>query len=229
MRVIASSIRKGNIIEREDGQLCVVLSAESFHPGKGTPTTQIDMRRLSDGVKVTDRFKTTEQVERAFVEDKDFDFLYADGDGYHFMNTETYDQITVPADVIGDQAQWLQEGMKVLLSIFNETPVGDPAAAARDARSRRDRAGDEGPDGLLVLQARQALERRARHGAAAHRARNAHRHPDRRRQLRRARQGLSVIGPRLLRSPISAAQAAASSSKCEITRSGPSSVTGTSV
>ena len=77
VRVIASSIRKGNIIEREDGQLCVVLSAESFHPGKGTPTTQIDMRRLSDGVKVTDRFKTTEQVERAFVEDKEFDFLYA--------------------------------------------------------------------------------------------------------------------------------------------------------
>ncbi len=123
VRVIASAIRKGNIIEREDGQLCVVLSAESFHPGKGTPTTQIDMRRLSDGVKVTDRFKTTEQVERAFVEDKNFDFLYADGDGYHFMNADTYDQLTVPAEVIGDQAQWLQEGMKVILSIFNETPV----------------------------------------------------------------------------------------------------------
>jgi elongation factor P len=123
VRVIASSIRRGNIIEREDGQLCVVLSAESFHPGKGTPTTQIDMRRLSDGVKVTDRFKTTEQVERAFVEDKEYDFLYADGDGQHFMNTATYDQITVPADIIGDQAQWLQEGMKVLLSMFNETPV----------------------------------------------------------------------------------------------------------
>jgi elongation factor P len=124
VRVIASSIRKGNIIEREDGQLCVVLSAESFHPGKGTPTTQIDMRRLSDGVKVTDRFKTTEQVERAFVEDKNYDFLYSDADGHHFMNTETYDQIQVAGDVIGDQAQWLQEGMKVILSIFNETPVG---------------------------------------------------------------------------------------------------------
>jgi elongation factor P len=123
VRIIASSIRKGNIIEREDGQLCVVLSAESFHPGKGTPTTQIDMRRISDGVKVTERFKTTEQVERAFVEDKNFDFLYGDADGYHFMNTETYDQIQVPTDVIGDQAQWLQEGMKVILSIFNETPV----------------------------------------------------------------------------------------------------------
>jgi elongation factor P len=123
VRVIASSIRKGNIIEREDGQLCVVLSAESFHPGKGTPTTQIDMRRLSDGVKVTDRYKTTEQVERAFVEDENFDFLYADADGYHFMNAGTYDQIQVPAEVIGDQAQWLQEGMKVILSIFNSTPV----------------------------------------------------------------------------------------------------------
>src|SRR5579862_9348352 len=124
VKVIASAIRKGNIIEREDGQLCVVLSAESFHPGKGTPTTQIDMRRISDGVKVTDRFKTTEQVERAFVEDKNYDFLYADGDGYHFMNAETFDQIQTPAVVIGDQAQWLQEGMKVILSIFNDIPVG---------------------------------------------------------------------------------------------------------
>jgi elongation factor P len=123
LKVIASSIRKGNIIEREDGQLCVVLSAESFHPGKGTPTTQIDMRRLSDGVKVTDRYKTTEQVERAFVEDKNFDFLYSDAQGYHFMNADTYDQIQVPAEVIGDQTQWLQEGMKVVMSIFNETPV----------------------------------------------------------------------------------------------------------
>lgn len=123
MKVIASSIRKGNIIERDDGQLCVVLSAESFHPGKGTPTTQIDMRRLSDGVKVTDRFKTTEQVERAFVEDRDYAFLYEDGDGYTFMNSETYDQVTVGKDIVGDQAAYLQENMKVMLSIFNEIAV----------------------------------------------------------------------------------------------------------
>jgi elongation factor P len=123
VKVIASSIRKGNIIEREGGQLCVVLSAESFHPGKGTPTTQIDMRRISDGVKVTDRYKTTEQVERAYVEDRNYSFLYSDADGHHFMNDETYDQIQVATDVIGDQAQWLQEGMKVILSIFNENAV----------------------------------------------------------------------------------------------------------
>jgi elongation factor P len=124
VRVIASSIRKGNIIEREDGQLYAVLSAESFHPGKGTPTTQIDMRRLSDGVKVSDRYKTTEQVERAHVEDIEFEFLYNDSDGYHFMNQQNYEQLQVSPDVIGDQSQFLQEGMKVFLSIFNEIAVG---------------------------------------------------------------------------------------------------------
>ena len=123
MKVIASSIRKGNIIERDDGQLYVVLTAESFHPGKGTPTTQIDMRRLSDGVKTTDRYKTTEQVERAFVEDSDFSFLYADGDGYTFMNGENFEQVIVPKEVLGDGAQWLQEGMVCILSMFNGTPV----------------------------------------------------------------------------------------------------------
>ncbi len=124
MKVIASSIRKGNIIEREDGQLYVVLSAESFHPGKGTPTTQIDMRRLSDGVKTTDRYKTTEQVERAFVEDMDFSYLYQDGEGYHFMNGESFEQLQVSEDILGDQAAYLQEGMKVILSVFNGVPVG---------------------------------------------------------------------------------------------------------
>jgi len=123
VKVIASSIRKGNIIEKEDGQLYVVLTAESFHPGKGTPTTQIDMRRLSDGVKTTDRYKTTEQVERAYVEDMNFSYLYQDADGYTFMNTETYDQIILPPDVIGDQAVYLQEGMVCILSIFNGVAV----------------------------------------------------------------------------------------------------------
>jgi elongation factor P len=123
VKVIASSIRKGNIIEREDGQLYVVLSAESFHPGKGTPTTQIDMRRISDGVKVSDRYKTTEQVERAYVEDRDYEFLYQDGEGYHFMNQETFDQVQVSTDVLGEGAQYLQEGMKVMLSVFNGVPV----------------------------------------------------------------------------------------------------------
>ena len=94
MKVIASSLRKGNIVELE-GKLYVILTAENIHPGKGTPVTQLDMRRISDGVKSSLRYKTTDQVERAHVEDREFQYLYQDTDGHHFMNMESYDQIAV--------------------------------------------------------------------------------------------------------------------------------------
>ena len=116
MKVIASSLRKGNVVEK-DGKLYVVLFAENIHPGKGTPVTQLDMRRISDGVKVSERYRTTEQVERATVEDRIHTFLYNDGEGFHFMNPESYDQLAVSEDVIGDAAPYLQEGMSVTLSV----------------------------------------------------------------------------------------------------------------
>jgi elongation factor P len=116
VKVIASQIRKGNIVDL-DGKLCVVLNAESFHPGKGTPTTQIDMRRISDGVKTQMRYKTTDQVERAHVEEVEYSYLYQDGDGFHFMNDQTYDQVQLQNDIVGDMAPYLQEGMKVQLAI----------------------------------------------------------------------------------------------------------------
>lgn len=123
MKVIASSLRKGNILELDDGKLYVVLNAESFHPGKGTPTTQIDMRRISDGVKTAQRYKTTDQVERAHVEENDFQFLYQDGEGFHFMNAETYDQITLSEEMVGDQAPYLQPEMKVIMAVYDGNPV----------------------------------------------------------------------------------------------------------
>jgi elongation factor P len=122
VKVIASQIRKGNVVE-VDGQLYAVLSAENFHPGKGTPTTQIDMRRISDGIKVSQRYKTTEGLERAFVEDVDYQYLYEDGEGFTFMNGESFEQVTVPKDVVGDQAPYLQENMTVRLSMHEGTPI----------------------------------------------------------------------------------------------------------
>lgn len=121
-KVIASSIRKGNVIEVE-GKLYAVLSAESFFPGKGTPTTQIDMRRISDGVKTTQRYRTTEQIERAFIDEKEHSYLYQDGDDYVFMNPESYEQITVPGSVVGDQAAYLQEGMLCSIAIHEGVAV----------------------------------------------------------------------------------------------------------
>ena len=122
MKVIASSLRKGNVVDM-DGRLYVILSAENIHPGKGTPVTQLDMRRISDGVKVSERYRTTEQVERAYVEDREHTFLYRDAEGFHVMNPESYDQLTVPQDIVGDQAAYLQEGMAVMLSTHNGVPI----------------------------------------------------------------------------------------------------------
>ncbi|WP_374574276.1 elongation factor P [Phenylobacterium sp.] len=122
MKVAASSLRKGSVVDM-DGKLYVVLSAQNIHPGKGTPVTQLDMRRISDGVKVSERYRTTEQVERAFVDDRDYNFLYQDGEGYHFMNPENYDQVVVPEDVVGDMAVWLQDGMTVQLSTHEGVPI----------------------------------------------------------------------------------------------------------
>ncbi|MCC7265837.1 MAG: elongation factor P [Caulobacteraceae bacterium] len=122
VKIIASSVRKGNILEIE-GKLYAVLSAESFFPGKGTPTTQIDMRGVADGVKTTQRYRTTEQVERAIVDDRDHTFLYQDGEGFHFMNPETYDQLVASEDLVGDAAPWLTDGVTVKLSTHEGVPI----------------------------------------------------------------------------------------------------------
>jgi elongation factor P len=99
LKVIASSIRKGNIIE-QDGRLYVVLTAENIHPGK-----------------------TTDQVEKATVEDHNFNYLYEDADGFHFMNAETYDQVQVSKEIVGSSAPYLQENMTVKLSLHDMNPV----------------------------------------------------------------------------------------------------------
>ena len=117
VKVIASSLRKGQVVD-QDGKLYVVLTAENIHPGKGASVTQVDMRRITDGVKVSERWRTTEMVEKADVDEREYQFLYNDAEGYHFMEPTTYEQIAVPEDVIGDQKAFLQDGMKVFMKTF---------------------------------------------------------------------------------------------------------------
>jgi elongation factor P len=120
---IAANVRRGNIIEYTDGQLYSVLKAESFRPGKGTPTTTIEMRRISDGIKIVNTYKTTDKLEKAFVEEVDYTYLYQDGENSVFMHPETFEQVFVPAAMLGDAAAFLQENMLVTLQIFNDAPV----------------------------------------------------------------------------------------------------------
>lgn len=123
VKVIASNVRKGNVLEGEGGKLYVVLKAETFRPGKGTPTTSIEMRRIGDGIKVVESYKTTDQVERAFVEEVNHNFLYQDGENYIFMNPTSFEQVPVSADLLGDFAPYLAENMDCILLMFDGRPV----------------------------------------------------------------------------------------------------------
>ena len=87
VKIIASSVRKGNVLDI-NGKLAVVMTAENIHPGKGTPVTHLELRRIQDGVKLTERYRTTDQVERAFLDEKDYNYLYEDDMGYNFMQPE---------------------------------------------------------------------------------------------------------------------------------------------
>jgi len=120
--VIASSIRKGNVVEK-DGKLYVVLTAENIHPGKGTPVTHLEMRRIPDGLKIVERLRTTDSVEKAFVESQRFNYLYQDGDHFVFMQPETFDQVHVGRDVVGGMEPYLTENMEVQLQLFEGNPI----------------------------------------------------------------------------------------------------------
>src|SRR6201986_2038 len=120
--VIASSVRKGNVLEK-DGKLYLVITAENIHPGKGTPVTHLEMRRISDGVKTVERLRTTDSVEKAFVEHQNFQYLYQDGEQYVFMQPQTFDQLHVSGDVVGDAAPYLTENMDVQLQLFEGNAI----------------------------------------------------------------------------------------------------------
>lgn len=121
-KVIASSVRKGNVLDL-NGKLAVVMHAENIHPGKGTPVTHLELRRIADGVKVVERYRTTDQVERAYLEEKDYNYLYEDDMGFNFMQPENFEQISIPKDILGDSAQWLQENMTCMVSLHEGVPI----------------------------------------------------------------------------------------------------------
>ena len=122
VKVIASSLRKGNVVE-QDGNLHIILTAENVHPGKGNSITNVNMRRMSDGVKVVGRWRTVEMVEKADVDEREYDYLYSDSEGHHFMEPVSFEQITVSEDVIGDDQAYLVDGMKVYLKTFEGNAI----------------------------------------------------------------------------------------------------------
>ena len=122
MKISGVDIRPGNIIEYEGG-IWRAVKIQHTQPGKGGAYMQVEMKNLIDGRKTNVRFRSAETVERVRLDTKDYQFLYHDGDMLVFMDTDTYDQISLPEDLLGDAAEFLQDGMQVKLDMYNEKPV----------------------------------------------------------------------------------------------------------
>lgn len=117
MKVSAISLRKGMVVEYND-KLWVVMSNEIRQPGKGASVAQVEMRDISSGIKTNIRFATQDMVERARVEELEYQYLYANENEYTFMNNENYEQIVVNGELIGEQAAFLQDGMVVIAQMY---------------------------------------------------------------------------------------------------------------
>lgn len=122
MKVTAITLRAGNAIMM-DGKLLIVTRNEINQPGKGAAVAQIEARDARTGLKSNFRLRTQEGVEKADVYESDYQFLYSMDGVFHFMNNESYDQIEVPEDVIGDAAPWLQENMICRVATHEGTPL----------------------------------------------------------------------------------------------------------
>ena len=123
MRINGNSIRPGMVVEHKGG-LWRAVRIKHTQPGKGGAYLQVELRNLRDGSKLNERFRSSQQVERVRLEQKRHQFLYADGDMYTFMDTETYEQISLTADLIGEGAVYLQDGMEVRIEFTEATPLG---------------------------------------------------------------------------------------------------------
>ena len=112
MKVTAISLRKGMVVEYNN-KLWVVMENEIRQPGKGASVAQVVMRDIQSGTKTDVRFSTQDMVERARVDEEEFQFLYSNDNDYTFMHKENYEQIIISKDLIGDPAAFLQDGMTV--------------------------------------------------------------------------------------------------------------------
>lgn len=122
MKINAVEIRPGNILEYEGG-IWRAVKIQHTQPGKGGAYMQVELKNLIDGRKNNIRFRSAESVEKVRLDTKDFQFLYAEGDQLTFMDKESYEQVSLPSDLLGDAAAFLQDGMDVVMELWEERPI----------------------------------------------------------------------------------------------------------
>ncbi len=119
----ATNIRKGNVLKL-DNELWKVMNMDHVTPGKGRAHIQTKLRKLSDGSQTEKRFRSDENVDKAYLENKEMQYLYSDAEGYHFMNTEDYEQVALGSDTLGDAMKYLVPDATLSMQLHEGTPVG---------------------------------------------------------------------------------------------------------
>jgi elongation factor P len=123
MKINGNEIRPGNVIEHK-GTLWVAVKTQAVKPGKGPAYAQVELKNAIDGTKLNERFRSSETVEKVRLEQKDYQFLFADGEMLTFMDMDTYDQIQIRSDFLEERAAFLQDGMKVTVESHEGRPIG---------------------------------------------------------------------------------------------------------
>ncbi|ORE98227.1 elongation factor P [Aurantimonas sp. 22II-16-19i] len=123
MKINGNEIRPGNVIEH-DGGLWVAVKTAHVKPGKGGAFAQVELKNLIDGTKLNERFRSSETVERIRLEQKDYQYLYAEGEMLVFMDNETYEQLELQQDFVGERSAFLQDGMMVTVESHEDRPIG---------------------------------------------------------------------------------------------------------
>ena len=122
MKISGVDIRPGNILDY-NGKLWRVAKIQHTQPGKGGAFMMVEMKCITDGTKLNERFRSADTVEKAQLEARPMQYLFAEGDNYTFMDNTNYEQVTISADMLGDQAVWLTENMNVMVEFYNEAPI----------------------------------------------------------------------------------------------------------
>ncbi len=123
MKINGNEIRPSNVIEH-NGRLWVAVKVNHVKPGKGGAYAQVELKDIVTGTKLNERFRSAETVEKIRLEQNDFQFLYEQGDMLVFMNLESYEQLELPIEFVGERAKFLQDGMAVSVEMYEEKPLG---------------------------------------------------------------------------------------------------------
>jgi elongation factor P len=122
MKINAGEIRVGMLLEYK-GDLWQVLKTQHVKPGKGGAFAQVEMKSLEKNTKLNERFRSSENVEKASLEETKFNYLYEDENNYFFMEPKTFEQVEIKKEIVGEQGKLLTENLEVTVSFYNENPI----------------------------------------------------------------------------------------------------------